>query len=112
MESLMRPIFCAIGVLFLSLGAEAQVTVWTYHYDNMRTGLNPNEVILNPTNVTSATFGKLFSYAVDGYVYAEPLYVPGVNIQGRGTHNTLFVATEHNTVYAFDADSAGASGGL
>jgi hypothetical protein len=97
---------------FAALPTRAQVSVWTYHDNNQRTGLNPNETILNLTNVNSTTFGKLFSYAVDGYVYAQPLYVPGLNIAGRGMHNVLFVATEHNTVYAFDADSAGAAGGL
>ncbi len=112
MASIMRSIIFVVAVLFSGLCAQAQVAVWTYHFDNQRTGLNTNETILNPTNVNSTTFGKLFSYAVDGYVYAQPLYVPGVNIQGRGIHNTLFIATEHNTVYAFDADSAGASAGL
>ena len=91
--------------------ANAQVSVWTYHNDNSRDGQNTNEIILNLTNVNSTTFGKLFSYAVDGYVYAQPLYVPGLMIQGR-THNVLFVETENDTVYAFDANSAGASGGL
>jgi hypothetical protein len=97
---------------FASLPAGAQVSVWTYHDNNQRTGLNAGETILNLTNVTSARFGKLFSYAVDGCVYAQPLYVPNLNIPGQGTHDVLFIATENATVYAFDADSAGASGGL
>lgn len=97
---------------FASLPADAQVSVLTYHNNNQRTGLNAGETILNLTNVTSARFGKLFSYAVDGYVYAQPLYVPGVAIPGQGTHNVFFIATEHDTVYAFDADGAGAGGGL
>jgi hypothetical protein len=97
---------------FTSLPAAAQVSVWTYHNNNQRTGANTNETILNLTNVNSSAFGKLFSYAVDGYVYAQPLYVPNLNIEGRGMHNVFFIATEHDTVYAFDADSAGATGGL
>ena len=57
--------------------------------------------------------GKLFAYEVDGYIYAQPLYVSGLNIPAAGTRNVLFVATQHNTVYAFDADTnAGSSGGL
>jgi hypothetical protein len=97
---------------FASLPAVAQVSVLTYHNNNQRTGLNTNETILNLTNVTSTRFGKLFTCAVDGCVYAQPLYVPNLNIAGQGKHNVLFIATENSTVYAFDANSAGASGGL
>ncbi|HEV2318681.1 MAG TPA: Calx-beta domain-containing protein [Verrucomicrobiae bacterium] len=101
-----------LGCLALALAtARAQVSVWTYHDDNSRDGQNTNEIILNLRNVNSATFGKLFSYAVDGCVYAQPLYVPDLNIQGQ-THNVLFIETENDTVYAFDANSAGANGGL
>jgi len=103
------------GCLWLTLAsppAGAQVSVWTYHNDNYRTGRNTNEMILNLTNVNSASFGRLFTNMVDGMVYAQPLYVPGVAIPGQGTRNILFVATEHDTVYAFDADVPVTAGGL
>lgn len=107
------PRFRAVCVLFLALcclllgrSTQAQVSVTTYHNDNARTGLNANETILTPAKVQVAgQFGKLFSQPVDGYVYAQPLYVARVNIAGKGTHNVVFVATEGDTVYAFDADN-------
>ena len=79
--------------------------VLTYHNDNMRTGRNLSETLLTVKNVNSTTFGKLFVIPADGLVDAQPLYAPDVSIPGNGTHNMLFVATEHGTVYGFDADS-------
>ena len=95
-------------LLVRALPATAQTSVVTQNYDTARTGANTNETILTPQNVNTNQFGKLFSYPVDGYVYAQPLYMPGLNIPGQGLHNVLFVATEHDSVYAFDADSGGA----
>jgi len=79
--------------------------VFTYHNDLARDGANLLEYALTPTTVTTSTFGKLFSCSVDGAVYTQPLWVPGLNI-GGGTHNVIFVATQHDSLYAFDADAS------
>jgi hypothetical protein len=78
--------------------------VLTWHNDNLRTGRNPNESKLTLANVNSTTFGKLFVINTDGVVDAEPLYARNLTVNG-GTHNVLFVASEHDTVYGFDADT-------
>jgi Immunoglobulin domain len=80
------------------------VNVLTYHNDNARTGLNPNETILTPANVNSTNFGKKGFLTVQGLVDAEPLYVSNLMI-GGAAHNVVYVATEHDLVYAFDADT-------
>jgi uncharacterized protein (TIGR03437 family) len=92
-------------LLLLAALGSGQVNVTTYRNDLSRSGLNSREVILKPANVNAATFGKLFSRAVDGEIYAQPLYLSLVNISGKGIHNVVLVATEHNSLYAFDADS-------
>jgi uncharacterized protein YjdB len=89
----------------VTLPAGSGVNITTWHVDNNRSGLNASETSLTPTNVL-AHFGKLFSYLVDGYAYAEPLLMSNVTIKGA-VHNVLYVATEHDTVYAFDADNYG-----
>jgi hypothetical protein len=85
--------------------------VVTYHYDNFRTGQNTNETTLTPATVTSAKFGKLGEFSVDGRVDAQPLLLTNLTIPGKGAKNVLYVATEHDSVYAFDADSNGVAGG-
>ncbi len=83
-----------------------QVRVTTYHNDNARTGQNTAETSLTPANVNSAQFGKLFTTTLDGgYVYAQPLYMPAVQNIAGGTHNVLYVATEHDSLFAIDADT-------
>lgn len=78
--------------------------VLTWHNDTLRTGRNLSESTLTLKNVNSSTFGKLFVVSTDGLVDAEPLYAPNLNV-GGGNHNVLFVASEHGTVYGFDADN-------
>jgi uncharacterized protein (TIGR03437 family) len=85
--------------------AHSQVSVTTYRNNLARSGENLQETILTPLNVTPVQFGKLFSHPVDGQVYAQPLYLPSVPIPGKGIHNVVFIATAHDTIYAFDADS-------
>jgi len=85
-------------------GNPSEVRVLTFHNDVMRTGQNLNETTLTTSNVTSGQFGLIGTITVDGLVEAEPLYVGGMTING-GTHNVLFVATENDSVYAFDADT-------
>lgn len=85
--------------------ASAQIT--TSQYDNARSGANINEKILTPKNVNRNLFGKIGAFKVDGAVYAQPLYVPNLELPGKGKHNVLYIATEHDSVYAFDANHPG-----
>ncbi|MFZ4506852.1 MAG: hypothetical protein ACOYON_04055 [Fimbriimonas sp.] len=95
----------AVAALALAASSSAQVNVLTNRYDTFRTGANPNEKVLNTANVGGPNFGKLFSYNVDGQVYAQPLVARAYLGPKLGTKNVLFIATAHNTVYAFDADA-------
>src|SRR5215472_7724009 len=95
-------LFCAVVVPTFG-----QTAVLTQHNDNARTGQNTSETILNTSNVNVNQFGKLFAMPSDGQVYAQPLYVPGVTINGA-VHNIVVIATENDSVYAYDADSKGA----
>ncbi len=87
--------------------AQTPVPVLTWRYDLTHAGANTSETALTPANVNPTTFGKLFSVAVDGTTYAQPLYVPGLTMGDGQLHNVLFVATGKDSIYAFDADSNG-----
>lgn len=89
----------------------SSLDVITYHYDNLRTGQNVNEMTLTPANVKQATFGKLGEFAVDGLVDAQPLLLSNLTIPGKGVKNVLYAVTEHDSIYAFDADSISSTGG-
>ena len=94
----------ALVMLAIAFGprTEAQRVI-TSQYDNARTGSNLNETTLTPRNVNAQHLGKIFTLRVDGDVYAQPLFLAGVEIRGKGRHDVLFIATEHDSVYAFDA---------
>jgi hypothetical protein len=100
-----------LAVIFfvLCLGvslAWGQNNVLTQHNDNTRSGLNPNETRLTPANVNVSSFGKLFTQSVDGIIVGQPLYASQVLMNDGNVHNVVYVATQNNSVYAFDADSA------
>jgi hypothetical protein len=99
-------LLCA--VLLLAGSAESQVSVLTEHNDSMRTGRNLQETTLTTGNVNPTQFGLLFSHAIKGETFAQPLYVPNVTMANNlGKHNVVYVATYNDMVYAFDADSNG-----
>jgi len=107
--SLFVPLQLAI-FLASAQSVSGQVSVLTWHYDNQRSSVNQNETLLTPANVNSKTFGELYAQPVDGYIVGHALYVPGLylppapTVQNSGVHNVVFVATMHDSVYAFDAD--------
>ena len=87
----------------VTVGVTDLAGVYTYHYDLGRGGANTQEYALTPANVNTSTFAKLFSCAVDGAVYAQPLWVANLTVSGS-RHNVVLVATAHDSLYAFDAD--------
>ncbi len=99
------------AAMFLLAALAGQTTGWsqtnvlTYHNDNFRTGQNLTETILTPTRVKTATFGKIGFVGLDGKIDAQPLYVAGLVIPGRGNFNVVYVASEHDSVYALDANT-------
>lgn len=99
-----RRSFVPLFVLLCGSLMSAQTAVTTYQNDNSRSGANTHETILTPSNVNVSTFGRATVFLVAGYVYAQPLYVPNVNISGT-LHNVVYIATEHDQVYAFDVNS-------
>jgi hypothetical protein len=92
-----------LGGRTVKLALLSGASVLTFHNGNLRTGQNLNETILNTSNVLMQRFGKRVSYPVDGQVYAQPLFVPAITIKGH-QYNVVYVATENDSVYAFDAD--------
>src|SRR5262249_35327139 len=97
-------LFTPIIALLAWSASLAQTGVFTYHNDVGRTGQNTSEHILTPASVRSSSFQKLVTYNVDADVYAQPLYVPRLAIAGKGGRNVVLIATEADSVYAFDAD--------
>ena len=98
-------------MLWLAVSAvRAQTSILTYHNDNARTGQYLSELLLTPGNARAPHFGRRDFLPVDGAVYAQPLYLSRVKIAGKGLRNVLFVATSHDSLYAFDADDEPGSG--
>lgn len=91
---------------YLTVVNTSQAAVLTYHNNDARTGAYTEELVLTPSNVNATQFGKILAYPVDAEIYAQPLYMPQLNLPGRGKRDVVFVATQNNSVYAFDADAA------
>jgi hypothetical protein len=103
----MKPVATCLATLVVVHASLCTAQVTTSQYDNTRTGATLNETILTPQNVNAQRFGKLGAFKVDGPVYAQPLFVSNVEISGKGTHDVLYIATEHDSVFAFDANRPG-----
>ena len=103
-QSACRSLVPLICFTLFAVVASSATDVVTYHNDIARTGQNLQEIILTTSNVNSSSFGKLFTFPVDGIIDAQPLYLSAVSIPGKGTHNVAYAVTENDSVYAFDAD--------
>jgi hypothetical protein len=104
-----RLLYCAlVFCTFFATQAAAQVNVLTANYGNERSNSNLNETALSASNVAPGDFIKLGSFPVDGQIFAQPLYASKIAVPNRGIFNIVYVATQHNSVYAYDADSVGA----
>ena len=101
---MLRSLWCLFVAVTVALGQTTAVL--TGGYDTARTNANLNETVLTPANVSPNKFGRLFQLPADGQIYAQPLYQANVAVAGQGIHNVVFFATMHNTVYAYDADTA------
>ena len=99
-----EPLIQGAALLIISATTLSGAQITTSQYDNQRTGATLVEKVLTPQNVNAKQFGRLGAFKVDGAVYAQPLFIPSVDIPGKGIHDTLYVATEHDSVYAFNAD--------
>jgi hypothetical protein len=108
LEKIRRKILAACAAILIPVALRAQIDVFTNRYDAARSGANLVETTLTAANVNVNEFGRLYSYPIDGAVYAQPLYVTGVVMHGI-PRNVLYVATMNDKVYAFDADSASSS---
>ena len=107
-SSTARACALALGMCMAAAAmGQVQVQVLTEHNDGFRDGANTNETVLTPANVNFSTFGKLFTLGVDGYIVGQPLYLRGVQFPDGSTHNVAYVATQHDSVFAFDADQNG-----
>jgi hypothetical protein len=106
---LRHTIFLFATVLLAGEPTNAPQPVSTSQYGSARVGANLNEIILTPGNVNVSHFGKLGAFPVDGPIFAQPLFLPALTVPGKGTHHVVFVATEHDSVYAFDAQAGGAA---
>src|SRR6266850_991120 len=105
-------IWLCASLLLIPAYVHAQSNVTTQHNDSARTGANTLETILTTTNVNVSQFGKIFERTVDDEIYAQPLYVEGVSVPGVGLRNIVYVATNNDSVYAFDADDRTATAPL